>query len=108
MNQFVAGATAMACFTAGLFFLKFWVTQRDRLFAMFALAFCVLGLNRVAVTIVDPLDEARTWPYLIRLGAFALIVIAIVDKNRTRKQRSKRRPNPMAPHPPRDDAAGSA
>ena len=84
MHQFMAGATAMACFIAGLFFFKFWVRERDRLFAMFAVAFCVLGLNRLAVTIVDPLHEARTWPYLIRLGAFVLILIAIVDKNRSR------------------------
>ena len=45
MQPIVLGALAMASAVAGLFFLRFWRETRDRLFAMFALAFWVLGVN---------------------------------------------------------------
>jgi hypothetical protein len=79
---FMGGAVAMASFTAGLFFLRFWKDTRDRLFAMFGVAFFVLGLNRVALSLTMEQDEARTVFYVVRLVAYLLILIAIIDKNR--------------------------
>lgn len=83
MTEFIGGATVMACFVAGLFFWRFWRQERDRLFALFAIAFWIMGVNRLATALVDPRNEARTWPYAIRLTAFVIILVAIIDKNRT-------------------------
>lgn len=82
MNQFVSGAIMMACWVAGLFFLRFWRETRDRFFAGFALSFWLLALERVILVMLDPIDETRTFVYMIRSLAFAVIVLAVVDKNR--------------------------
>lgn len=85
MNQFLSGATAMGYLTAAVFFLRFFWDTADRLFAMFAAAFAILGVNRIAVALMKPADEAsQTAFYLIRLIAFVVILIAIIDKNRRR------------------------
>jgi hypothetical protein len=56
--------------------------QLDRgLFLAFAMAFGMLGVNRLLLAIVGT-DEVRTAPYVIRLLAFVLILGAIVHKNR--------------------------
>ena len=83
LNIFLLGVIAVACAAAGLFFLRFWRTTRDRLFAIFAIAFWVLGLNWAALAVIKQ-DEARTWLYVIRLAAFVLILVGIIDKNRPR------------------------
>ena len=87
MTQFMSGAIMMACFVAGLFFFRFWRESRDRLFAIFAVAFWVLGANRIGFIFVDEAEEARTLLYVVRLLAFLLILAAIIDKNRARKSR---------------------
>ena len=80
--DFLNGAVVMASFAIGLFFLRFWRASRDRLFAIFALAFWVLTLNWLLLAFVGPEFEARTWLYILRLAAFLLIITGIVDKNR--------------------------
>lgn len=82
MNSFISGAIMMACWVAGLFFLRFWRETRDRFFALFALSFWLLALERVILVMLDPVDETRTFVYLIRSLAFAVIVLAVIDKNR--------------------------
>lgn len=82
MNSFISGAIMMACWVAGLFFLRFWRETRDRFFLMFAASFWLLALERVILVMLDPIDETRTFVYLIRSLAFAVIVLAVVDKNR--------------------------
>jgi hypothetical protein len=82
VNQFVSGAIMMASSVAGLFFLRFWRDTRDRFFALFAVAFWLLALERVVLVFFEPIEESRTFVYLIRSLAFILIVVAIVDKNR--------------------------
>lgn len=82
MASFVAGAICLAYLVAGLFFLKFWKETRDRLFAMFAVAFAVLAANRALLVLLREVHEAHSWLYLVRLVAFALILAAILDKNR--------------------------
>lgn len=85
MNQFLSGAMAMGYMLAGLFFLRFFRETRDRLFAMFAASFAILGINRIAIAAANPADEASPILfYLIRLLAFLLILAAIIDKNRSR------------------------
>ena len=71
---------------AGLFFLRFWRETRDRLFAIFAGAFWILGLQRLALVFSGNMVEDDTGLYLVRLFAFLLILGAIVDKNRSARQ----------------------
>lgn len=79
-ESILSGALAMAYFIAAMFFLKYWTAARDRLFALFASAFSLLALQRLALPYA-PAD--LTWLlYVVRLLAFVLIIIAIVDKNR--------------------------
>lgn len=82
MMQFLWGALTMACGIAALFFLKFWARTRDRLFVLFSAAFAVMAVNWATLGLSPPSNEARHFVYAIRLAAFALIVAALVDKNR--------------------------
>jgi len=77
----LAGAIIMGFLVAGLFFLRFWSRTKDRLFLMFALAFWLLALNHAIVAFGDVPREELSWVYLLRLGAFSLIILAIVLKN---------------------------
>ena len=89
MNDFIMGATAMASFIVGLFFLRFWTKTQDRLFAVFAAAFWLLGLIRVGLAFANDANEAH-YLYWIRLTAFLLILFAILDKNRPSRARVKK------------------
>ena len=84
MEQFLIGAIAMASWVAALFFLKFWRDTRDRLFLIFAMAFCLLGLTRFALVLLQSREEHH-YVYWVRLAAFVLILLAIIDKNRPRR-----------------------
>lgn len=84
MHPFISGATFMAYIVAALFFLRFWKETEDRLFALFAVAFAVLGVNRILLSYFEEPHEARTLLYLVRLLAYLVILAAIVDKNRGR------------------------
>ncbi|HYC33833.1 MAG TPA: DUF5985 family protein [Gemmatimonadales bacterium] len=82
VNQLISGAILMGYLVAGLFFLRFWRDTRDRLFVIFAVAFVLLGVQRVALVLTRDMLESQTGLYVIRLFAFLLILGAIVDKNR--------------------------
>ena len=108
MEQFIMGAIAMASAVVALFFLRFWRETGDRLFAMFALAFLLLGITRFGLAVSRDVpatraaavqkadggdasteqgspvevEEAQTHWYWVRFAAFVLIVVAIVEKNR--------------------------
>jgi hypothetical protein len=79
----ITGALAAGYVVAGLFFARFWSRTHDRLFAMFAAAFWLLALQRVAIIATAGWLEDTTWLYTLRLLAFLLILAAIADKNRT-------------------------
>jgi hypothetical protein len=79
----ISGAIVMGYAVTGLFFLRFWRETRDRLFVIFAAAFWILGLQRLALAFSRDMVEDDTGLYLIRLFAFLLILGAIVDKNRS-------------------------
>ena len=82
MQVFILGMTAMGCFVATLFFLRFWRVSRDRLFGMFSAAFLLLGLTRIGLALSHEPIEAESSLYWIRFAAYLLILIAIIDKNR--------------------------
>jgi hypothetical protein len=81
---------------AGLIFLKFWFETRDRLFVLFAIAFWALALNRAALVVVPYIttqaSEHSILNYSVRLMAFILILIAIIDKSRRGSDEASLRP----------------
>jgi hypothetical protein len=87
LTMLATGAIAMGYGVAGLFFLRFWRDTKDRLFAIFALAFFVLTVNRVMIATQVAL--AGDQHYWIRLFAFLLILGAIIDKNFKRRTQSR-------------------
>lgn len=85
MDQMLLGAIAMASLTIALFFLRFWKRTRDRFFLFFAISFALEGINRVFLAIDQHSSEREPIIFSIRLLAFLLILIAIIDKNRARE-----------------------
>lgn len=81
MSQVIIGAIAMGFGIAGLFFLRFWRETRDRLFFFFSLSFFVLAINRVWTAFISSRDAHGDYVYWVRLLAFAIILLAIIDKN---------------------------
>ncbi|MDQ3077384.1 MAG: DUF5985 family protein [Pseudomonadota bacterium] len=85
-QDFLAGAITMGFLVAGLFFLRFWKRTGDTLFIAFALAFWLLGLVQAILALGGIPVEERSWVYLIRLAAFALIIASITAKNRSARR----------------------
>jgi hypothetical protein len=89
------GAIAMGTLVCSLIFLRLWRESSDRFFLFFSLSFLVQAVNRVALSMEPSPNEGSPLHYWVRLLAYVLIIVAIVDKNRV-----PRRP------PARDPAAG--
>lgn len=82
LHSFLFGSLTALSFVAGLFFVRYWKSTADRIFLFFAAAFWLLGANWALLVGRDPSDEYMPYFYLLRLLAFLLILVAIVDKNR--------------------------
>jgi len=80
---FLQTVSATAAVAAGLFFFRFWRESRDRLFAFFGAAFWVLAVSWVLLALINPSDETRPYVYAIRLVAFLLLIVGMIDKNRS-------------------------
>jgi len=78
---FVAGAMSAGFGVAGLFFLRFWQRTRDRLFGAFAVAFWLMALNQAVAGFSRYGHAENSAAYLLRLAAFALIILAVLSKN---------------------------
>jgi len=74
-HDFLLGAIAMGLLIGAVFFLRFWRETKDRLFLFFSVALLLMAFNRSLET------EQNLWPYLFRLLAYVIILIAIADKN---------------------------
>lgn len=83
MYPLLNGALMAACFVAALIFLRSWRRTTDRLFVYFAAAFAVMGLERLILGVINVPETGTPTVYLLRLTAFVLILIGIVDKNRS-------------------------
>ena len=75
---------------SGLFFLKFWKASKDNFFLLFSLACFLLAIERLLLFILlpryeihTPATEAQALVYLVRAAAFCLIMVAVVQRNRT-------------------------
>lgn len=82
IGLFLHGALVLACWVAGLFFLRFWRLSGDRLFAFFCAAFWLLGINWLSLAANYWVPETRHQAFIVRLLAFVLIIIGVIDKNR--------------------------
>lgn len=87
INAVLAGGIAVAALAAGLFFMRFWRTTRDRFFLFFGIAFWIEGAHRLALYQWLGQDEGSPFYYLPRLVAYGLIIAAIIDKNRATRSR---------------------
>jgi hypothetical protein len=81
---FLSGTIAMASLVACLFFRQFYLSSRDRLFALFSVAFLLLGIER-AFALLRTAQEPESAIYFIRLTAFVIILGAVIDKNTSQK-----------------------
>lgn len=81
MIEYLSGAVTLGFLIGALFFLRFWRRTADRLFLAFAVAFALLALNQALAQWLGAADERVGYTYLLRVLGFALILVAIVDKN---------------------------
>ena len=86
MTAFLSGAVTLGMIVACLFFVRFWHKTSDRFFLAFAMAFFLLAVNQALALWIGGADERAGYTYLIRVLAFVLILIAIVDKNLSKKR----------------------
>ena len=84
MIELLSGALVFAYLVSGVHFLQFWRRTRDRLFVHFAVAFWLFALNQLLVSLPGAVDAPNESVYLLRVTGFALILVAILDKNVTR------------------------
>ena len=92
---FFAGVGSATFGLAGVFFLKFWRVSQDRFFLFLCLSCFLLSLERLVAMLLFvslPPEIAlsgltRSWIYLLRLVAFTMILVSIVEKNRQHRRR---------------------
>lgn len=82
MFLFLSGMLMMGFLVAAVFFWRFWARTGDPFFIMFAIAWVLLGAERLGLAIRNTPEEPRAGMYFIRLAAFLLIIGAILYKNR--------------------------
>jgi hypothetical protein len=86
INPFVSGAFVMACLAVALFYVRYWQRTHDRLFAILAMAFVMLSIERFVLGFVPAQVEGRHLIFLLRLAAYATIIAGVVDKNWPRRE----------------------
>jgi len=82
VDAYLSGAIGMASVVIALFFARFWRTTGDRFFLYFACSFLLQAAGRLFFEQATPHTDNIPVHYLLRLIAYSLILIAIVDKNR--------------------------
>ncbi len=83
LNQFFSGAIFMAYVVITMLMLRFWQRTHDRLFLFFGATFTILCIERIILFALASHTEFTPYVYLVRLLAFVVIIVGIVDKNRT-------------------------
>lgn len=84
MYLFLSGVLAFGFLIAAMFFWRFWRRTNDRFFLIFAGAWLLLGAERFVLGVLNQPEQLNPGIYFIRLAAFLLIIVAIIDKNRAR------------------------
>jgi hypothetical protein len=79
VSDFLHGAITFASAAIALFFLRYWRSTGDRLFVMFSAAFWLLALHWL---LSSAFPHITTQAHVLRFLGFALIAVAVLDKNR--------------------------
>lgn len=87
MFLFFSGMLMMGCLILAAFFLRYGRRTGDRFFNLFAVAFVLLAFERLGLALVNAPEEPRSAMYFLRLAAFLLIIVAILDKNRANSRK---------------------
>jgi hypothetical protein len=87
MHELISGATAMCLVVASIWFFQAWSDSNDRLFLLFSVAFLLMAGTQVYQAVAAAYREPGTVQYITRLISYLLILIAIIDKNRSRPTR---------------------
>lgn len=74
----------VSCLGIALFFLRFWLGTKDKLFACFAISFLALGVSQMLSLSAGSAGDYVPFAYGLRLVAFVLIIAAIATKNLSR------------------------
>jgi hypothetical protein len=80
-SVFVAGLLCGGYGVAAAFFLRFWSTTKDRFFGLFSTAFWLMAANQAVASFARSARGEEPLAYLLRLGAFILVIVALMDKN---------------------------
>ncbi len=83
MNDLLFGAIGMGSLIVALFFFRYWRSTRDTFFLYFSLSFLIESANRLALGLLVA-SELEPVFYMVRIVAYGLIVVAILQKNRKR------------------------
>ena len=90
MIDFLSGAVTLTYVVAALYFFNFWKRAADRLFLAFAMAFALLAMNQLVLFALGSADERGNYAYILRVLAFILILVAIIEKNVAHRARKRR------------------
>lgn len=78
---FLRGATMMAELCVAVSFLRYWFHTHDRLYLFFSASFAVMSLNQCLFFLMSNANDYSPHGYYLRLFAFLLIILGIVEKN---------------------------
>lgn len=81
MSNFLYGAIFMAAVIAALFFLRFYRKTKDRFFLYFFVSFALEATTRLLAVELESMGPNSPVFYVLRVVAYGLILVAIVDKN---------------------------
>lgn len=87
MDDALLGGAFVAAVAIAAFFVRYARDTGDRFFTLFALAFGALAVNRALLVLVDDEQEDNAAIFAIRAVAFLLIIVAVIDKNRSPDRR---------------------
>lgn len=79
--QFMSGGIVVGSVAVGMFFVRYWRSTKDRFFLFLALSFSIEAVNRLVIAFGNTWNEAEPFHYVVRLVSYALILVAIWDKN---------------------------
>ncbi len=86
LDQFLSGAIVMGFAVAALLFLSYWRRTSQSLFLTFSASFFLLAVNYTWLALTNVPAEERSPLFLIRLLAFCLIIVAIIQSNTKRRR----------------------
>lgn len=86
MYALISGAVSALCAVAACALFRSYWRLRDRFFAYFAAAFALFGASQLFLGIRNLPEGDYPYAYIPRLVVFVLILVAIVEKNRSVKR----------------------